>query len=1163
MTFASPFEVAAALGLPKPTPEQAAVVAAPVEPALVVAGAGAGKTETMAARVVWLVANGIVTPDQVLGLTFTRKAARQLAERIRLRLRRLGGSELLDELDPSGERRAAVMTAEPVVLTYHAYAGRLVTEHGLRLPVEPGVRLLTETSSWQLAHRVVSTWTEDLDTDKIPATVTGYLLSLAGELGEHLVQPDALRTHAEWLIGVIENAPKTARQKDGLPEKLRDIIAAQRLRVNLLPLLEAYQARKRREAAMDFADQMSLAARLASEHPEVAQGERERYGAVLLDEYQDTGHAQRVLLRSLFGQGEPMPVTSVGDPAQAIYGWRGASAANLPRFTTDFPAAEGKPATRYGLLTSFRNPPEVLALANAASAPLRAAGLEVDELRARDGAGPGDVRLALLPDVRQELDWLADSVAAQWQEHLDENDTPPTAAVLVRRRADMGAIAAALRERGLPVEVVGLGGLLDEPEVRDLTSALRVLVNPLAGTAAARLLTGSRWRVAAFDLAALWQRARELAGAPSRQSVVDDPLSVLADALPGEHAEQAGLADALDDPGDPAAYSPDGYRRVRRLGGELAALRRRLDQPLSELVADVERTLLLDIESMARPGGVGRAHLDAFADVVSDFAAASPSATLPSLLDYLYTAEHAEDGLEPGEVEVAENRVQILTMHSAKGLEWHIVAVPHVVKDVFPGRRKTSCWLKAVAELPADLRGDAADLPKLRIPGGSNRKEVEEALALHADEFEERRLVEERRLLYVALTRSEHSLLVSGHWWGETGEKVKGPSPFLVEIHEVLTTAEHPPGEVVAWAEPPAENEPNPLTGEVKSAQWPADPLGRRRTAVADGAAMVLAALDQRAEAARRDRYVPPADDEAPLPEAPPEDEPPPDEADYDDYDPPEHDEEPDPEPRFDEVEDPPAAATEPRSDQVAAEPGFDEVEPLDEEDDLDPEGWSRDVDVLLAERAAAANRRERVTMPEHLSVSQLVELAADPDQLARRLRRPLPFPPNPMARRGTAFHTWLEKRFGASRLLDIDELPGAADDGAAPDTELERLQRAFLASEWADRMPHDVEVPFEAEVDGMSVRGRMDAVFADPDGGWTVVDWKTGAVPDEDKLPALSVQLAAYRLAWAALAGAEVDSVRAAFHYVQHDHTLRPTDLLDADGLRALIRSVPDGSRT
>ncbi|MFD1152417.1 ATP-dependent helicase, partial [Saccharothrix hoggarensis] len=511
VALASPFEVAEALGLPKPTPEQAAVVAAPTAPALVVAGAGAGKTETMAARVVYLVANGFVTPDRVLGLTFTRKAARQLSDRVRLRLRRLGGSSLLDRLDPSGERRAAVLTTEPVILTYHAYAGRLVGEHGLRLPVEPGVRLLTETAAWQLAHRVVSTWAEDIDTDKVPATVTGYLLALAGELGEHLVEPTSLRKHAEWLCTTVENAPRTARQRDGLPESLKAVVNAQRLRVNLLPLLEAYQARKRREAAMDFADQMSLAARLASEHPEVVRGERERYGAVLLDEYQDTGHAQRVLLRSLFGRGEPMPVTSVGDPAQAIYGWRGASAANLPRFVHDFP-----PAKKYGLLTSFRNPPEVLALANAVSAPLRAMGLDVDELRARDGAGPGDVRVALFEDIRRELDWVADTVAAQWEAHLDTSDEPPTAAVLVRRRSDMANIAAALRERGLPVEVVGLGGLLDEPEVRDLTSALRVLVDPLAGTAAARLLTGSRWRVAAYDLAALWTRARDLAGAPTR-----------------------------------------------------------------------------------------------------------------------------------------------------------------------------------------------------------------------------------------------------------------------------------------------------------------------------------------------------------------------------------------------------------------------------------------------------------------------------------------------------------------------------------------------------------------------------------------------------------------------------------------------------------------------
>ena len=119
------------------------------------------------------------------------------------------------------------------------------------------------------------------------------------------------------------------------------------------------------------------------------------------------------------------------------------------------------------------------------------------------------------------------------------------------------------------------------------------------------------------------------------------------------------------------------------------------------------------------------------------------------------------------------------------------------------------------------------------------------------------------------------------------------------------------------------------------------------------------------------------------------------------------------------------------------------------------------------------------MALPSALSVSQLVELAADPDALAARLRRPMPFPPNPHTRRGTAFHAWLEQRFGATRLLDLDELPGAADDGAADDDELDALRAAFLTSEWADRRPTEVEVSFETEVDGIGVRGRMDAVFA------------------------------------------------------------------------------------
>jgi len=124
------------------------------------------------------------------------------------------------------------------------------------------------------------------------------------------------------------------------------------------------------------------------------------------------------------------------------------------------------------------------------------------------------------------------------------------------------------------------------------------------------------------------------------------------------------------------------------------------------------------------------------------------------------------------------------------------------------------------------------------------------------------------------------------------------------------------------------------------------------------------------------------------------------------------------------------------------------------------------------------------------------------------------------------------------------------------PDGEAEGEPGAGRVAE--QQRPVEAEVPFETVIAGIGVRGRMDAVFADPDGGFTVVDWKTGPLPDESRLPALAVQLAAYRLAWADLAGVDPAWVRAAFHFVRADVTLRPADLLDVDGLRALLESVP-----
>jgi DNA helicase-2/ATP-dependent DNA helicase PcrA len=232
---------------------------------------------------------------------------------------------------------------------------------------------------------------------------------------------------------------------------------------------------------------------------------------------------------------------------------------------------------------------------------------------------------------------------------------------------------------------------------------------------------------------------------------------------------------------------------------------------------------------------------------------------------------------------------------------------------------------------------------------------------------------------------------------------------------------------------------------------------------------------------------------------------------------------------------------------------------PLDTEqvlDGTDPqvEQWVRDADLLLRERARAASPTVDVPLPSHLSVSALVTLRRDPAELARRLRRPMPAAPAPQARRGTAFHAWLEERFGAAKLVDLDELPGSGDEFAAPDGVLAELQEAFLASEWADRQPAEVEVPFETPLGPLTLRGRIDAVFQRDDGGYEVIDWKTGPPPSGAELAAAAVQLAAYRLGWARLTGVPVERVSAGFHHVAAKETLRPVDLLDEAGLLNLV---------
>ncbi len=1161
-----PEELKELLGIPF-TPEQVACITAPPAPQVIVAGAGSGKTTVMAARVVWLVGTGQVAPDRVLGLTFTNKAAGELAERVRKALVTAG---IVDpDPDPGATEEAP---GEPVISTYHAFAGQLLKDHGLRVGLEPSARLLADATRFQLAARVLRSAPGPYPALTRPfADLVTDLLALDAELAEHLVPTGRLRAYDTELLRTLEGTRLTN-------EALRKVPEAARARQELLGLVEAYREEKRRRDLLDFGDQIAHSATLALDHPEVGRILREQFTVVLLDEYQDTSVAQRLLLSGLFGGGTGHPVTAVGDPCQAIYGWRGASVANLDDFPEHFPHADGRPAERFALSENRRSGGRLLDLANGLAAPLRAMHEGVEALRPAPGAErDGAVRCALLPTHAEELAWLADSIA-----HLVRTGTPPgEIAVLCRTAGDFAQIQGALVERDVPVEVVGLSGLLHLPEVADLVAVCEVLQDPGANAALVRLLTGPRWRIGPRDLALLGRRARALVSYGGPDGAEDDPDRRLAEAVEGtDPAEVISLADALDTfleagggPDDGLPFSAEARVRFARLAAELRELRRSLADPLMDVLHRVLATTGLEVELSASPHALAarrRETLGNFLDVAAAFAgreggaAVDGEATLQGFLGFLRTAAQYEKGLDnalPG----GENTVKVLTAHKAKGLEWDVVAVPGLVAKQFPSEQSRESWTANAKVLPHELRGDARTLPDVTAWDSKGIAAFKDAMKGH-------QRTEELRLGYVTFTRPRSLLLGSGHWWGPTQKRPRGPSGFLDALREHCEAGY---GEIEAWAEPPEEGAENPaLRQSAADRAWPLplDPAAlRHRRRAADVVLAHLARIETAGEEpAARDEARPSADGD-PFPEPPEELEPledpewpEPPEGPYGSYEDEPYDDAPPPGPYDAPPPDPHGApgpgAPETDVSEITSEPAADE--PTPEEARLIG-SWDRDLDALAGELRRARETVHEVPLPGTLTASQLLRLAADPDGFARELARPMPRPPRPAARRGTRFHAWVESRFEALPLpfLGPDELPGGEDDEAeiADERDLTALKEAFARTPYARRTPYRVEVPVQLTLAGRTIRGRIDAVYREsgtgPDDGprYEIVDWKTGRSQDADPL-----QLAIYRVAWAEQHGLPLSAVTAAFVYVRSGEVVRPAGLPGRAGLERVLLGEP-----
>ena len=789
------------------TAEQRSAVeeASVTSPSLVVAGAGSGKTELMAVRVLWLVANGFAKPDQILGLTFTRKAAAELSKRIYESLLKLRDTEMWPEdLDYD-------FTA-PTISTYNAYANNLFRDYALAIGYEPEAALLTEAAAYQLAREVVLKQGSQIDErlSEINSnlnTIVESVLSLAQSMNDNLVSSSQIESEISQVVQSLAELPQKTGSTNTSPYAyISQMLQPLSITPIIAKLAEAYRSEKFQQGFVDYSDQVSLAERAVREVPALRARERELHTQVLLDEYQDTSFLQTKLLQNLFAASS---VFAVGDPNQSIYGWRGASASNLKSFYSDFEAPEDSKS--FTLSTSWRNPKSVLNLANHLIESLK-----VVELQPAKNAEAGDVQVSFAQDMNSE----AESVAQWFKQRMAADET---GALLLRKRSQMSQFVEVLEQTGLSVEVVGLGGLLEMPEVVDLVSALRVIHDPTAGTQLIRLLTGPRWRLGAKDVERLHRYA-------VRKVRVDDNLrEKLQTGLAPE--DSMSIVDALDllleekEP-EKIGFSDAGLLRLKDASYLLRQMRQQTGLSLVEFVRSVEQELWLDIEVQANPKRKNpMAHLNAFAAIVAGYSGSNNQPHLGGFLNWLEFADERER-FEVPSTNPERGVVQVLTIHSAKGLEWNHVAVANLIEGDFPSSGKGSSGWVAIGKLPFPLRGDSASLPHWNYKNVQAQNEAKQSLDAFKEEMRAHLLTEELRLMYVAVTRPKSGLLLSGSYWKPGNKNSRVPSQFLLSACELLMIQI-----------PELESQENPMELESQVESWPLDPLGSKHRSQLDRAA--------------------------------------------------------------------------------------------------------------------------------------------------------------------------------------------------------------------------------------------------------------------------------------------------------------------------------------
>jgi ATP-dependent DNA helicase UvrD/PcrA len=684
-----------------PTREQRSIIDFPAEPLRVAAGAGTGKTTTIVERLARHVGEGF-DPARALGITFTNKAADELRQRLR------------DVLGARADGR------EVEVATYHSFAASLLDEFGARIGYVGGAILMDEGHRTELAIRVLRDLTD----------TTLDLTALQQRRDEVLTVADALNENLRDAAEILAIAPA---DPDEIWER----------RIALAHAAGAYAEAKERLGLIEYSDLIRLAVRILSEHPAVATEVGGRYDIVLLDEYQDTDPAQRILLTTLFGSGTS--VTAVGDTDQTIYEWRGASIENFEHFPVDFRASDGTPADTLALSINRRSDRAIIDVANLVRGQLPTIEGSAP-LSPRPEVADGDVTTAWFRTDTDEAAWIGAEMVARHEAGIPYADM----AVLCRTREAIRVIAAALRDTGVPYSVSSMGELLRVPEIADLMAWLAVLSDPSNDAAALRILLGGKYRLGLADVAALRRHAKR--------------------------SKAPGLIDGLITGGETPELSPDAADAVGRFVGTFRGLFQRSQaRSVTGIIDDLVETLDYWAEVAALPSARSvtvRLNLNRFIDLAGQWRAIDGRPTLSGFLRYLAALDESgrAEALDTVD-EPTEDAVMLITAHGAKGLEWDDVYIPSIAAKVFPGSvRLYHDPLRTPLVLPFELRLDREAVAAIRDePDEDARKAL----------LAERHAHQEWRLAYVAVTRARRRLVMSGHAWDGDLKKPREPGPLL------------------------------------------------------------------------------------------------------------------------------------------------------------------------------------------------------------------------------------------------------------------------------------------------------------------------------------------------------------------------------------------------